>query len=182
MASLERLKGKISVPGFLSVEAKWGFDSKKAKERKGDPLSVDSHTGFLIINKMYNLVLDIHWETQWRAIYRCECHKDVNQHWSLYQVDLNTTVITSRYTERCMTVEGAALHDGAVVRQDQYEGSLNQEWIIEELEDYSYSIRARHSGKYLDMLENPTPDDHTAIVQWHWHGGDNQRWWLKPTY
>jgi serine protease AprX len=40
-------------------------------------------------------------------------------------------------------------------------------------------ILARHSGKALDVWAFSNQNG-AQIVQWDWHGGDNQRFWLEP--
>jgi hypothetical protein len=41
------------------------------------------------------------------------------------------------------------------------------------------SLFARHSGRALDVYGASTANG-AQIIQWPWHGGDNQRWRLSP--
>ena len=42
-----------------------------------------------------------------------------------------------------------------------------------------YRIVAKHSGKCLDVAGERL-DNGTNIIQWTWHGGNNQKWYLIP--
>ena len=44
--------------------------------------------------------------------------------------------------------------------------------------DGSASITAVHSGLALDISERLTTEG-VKVIQWPWHGGDNQRWSIE---
>jgi len=41
--------------------------------------------------------------------------------------------------------------------------------------NFYFRIKAKHSGKVIDV-ESGSTDDGANIIQWSWHGGDNQQW------
>ena len=45
-----------------------------------------------------------------------------------------------------------------------------------------FQIQSKYSSKYLDLslADGPKTANGTNVHQWDWHGGDNQRWLLKP--
>ncbi len=45
------------------------------------------------------------------------------------------------------------------------------------LEDGHYRVVAHHSGKGLEVA-GASSDAGARIIQWDWHGGDNQRFWI----
>jgi len=70
-------------------------------------------------------------------------------------------------------VDHASEEDNAVVSQWKYHGGWNQQWVLTQLEDYSYQIRARHS----DLVWGGR--DHGATTtQYFWHGADTKKWWI----
>ncbi|MCA1848256.1 MAG: RICIN domain-containing protein, partial [Actinobacteria bacterium] len=40
-----------------------------------------------------------------------------------------------------------------------------------------FALRAVHSGKVLDV-SNGSTENGAPIIQWDWHGGNNQRFWI----
>lgn len=83
-------------------------------------------------------------------------------------------------SDKCLHVEGASLADGANVMQwtcGDYQ--TNQVWELEHAGtrnyvDY-YRLKARHSGKCLDVGAGSYADE-ANVHQWGCHWGSNQQW------
>lgn len=135
-----------------------------------------SDVGYVIVNKKSGKCLDVPWKMDSYVVHQWECHKNLNQQWTLRKVE-DYVVVISRYTGRCLDVDHASREDNAGVSQWKYHSGTNQQWIFTQLEDYSYQIRAKHSDKVLDLVSGSV-DDGATTIQYDWHGGDNQRWWI----
>jgi hypothetical protein len=71
-------------------------------------------------------------------------------------------------------VAGASTADGANVIQFTCGGGTNQQWQWIATGSY-FQLRARHSGKCLDVSGSSTADG-ADIQQWACAGGTNQQW------
>ena len=128
-----------------------------------------------IINKATRKCVDVGWERDDAAVYQCEIHGGVNQHWILRQTTDGFYVIQSWYSGKCLDVSGFSCEPGAPVVLWNYWNGQNQVWSIDQLEDGSHVIRARHSGYVLDLAGGTTQNG-PHLMQWDWHRGDSQRW------
>ena len=152
--------------------------SARAKEcllRVAVPTLAD--IGYSIINKKSSKSLDVPWEMNSHIVHQWSYHGGINQHWCLRRTDESCIAIVSRYTGRCLDVDGGSDSNNATVTQWKYHAGSNQHWILTPLEDHSYQIRAAHSDKVLDIVW-ASGDDGATTTQYEWHGGGNQRWWI----
>ena len=109
------------------------------------------------------------------------CHGKDNQHW-IVEPRFGEYYLRALHSGKCLDVRQASLANGAPVQQWTCHSPEHQTWILEPdltLEDKpSYSLRALHSGKCLDVrqasLANGAP-----VQQWTCHGPDHQRWLLE---
>ncbi|WP_144743409.1 RICIN domain-containing protein [Enorma burkinafasonensis] len=76
----------------------------------------------------------------------------------------------------------SSLKNGEAASLYRLGGTSNQIFHVSPNGDGSYNISAKHSGKSLDV-SGPSSANGTPIVQWDYHGGDNQRWtiWRDST-
>ena len=115
------------------------------------------------------------------------CHGKDNQRWILKPLAHHSGGepnyrLQALHSGKCLDVRQASLANGAPVQQWTCHSPEHQTWILEPdltLEDKpSYSLRALHSGKCLDVrqasLANGAP-----VQQWTCHGPDHQRWLLE---
>jgi hypothetical protein len=64
---------------------------------------------------------------------------------------------------------------GTLIQQYDFNGGLNQQWEIVDLNNGYYAIVNEWSGKVLDVPGFAT-DDRVQIQQWTFNGGTNQQW------
>ena len=86
-------------------------------------------------------------------------------------------IITSKYSNKCVSVEGASLDNGANVSQQFYAGESSQTWLMEYLGDGYYKITNKNSGKVLEVTDGRT-EEHVNVRQNAWTGADYQKWRL----
>ena len=86
--------------------------------------------------------------------------------------DLTTLKVMS--TKNVMDIRGGSYDDGAGICQYQEHGGLHQFFKFEKEGEY-YAIKSAKSGKALDVGGYGT-ENGTLVVQWTFHGGDNQLW------
>jgi len=87
------------------------------------------------------------------------------------------TIITSKYSNKCVSVEGASLGNGANVSQQFYAGEDSQTWVMEYLGDGYYRITNKNSGKVLEVTEGRT-EEYVNVQQNDWADADHQKWRL----
>ena len=74
---------------------------------------------------------------------------------------------------KVVDIGGSSQKDGANVEIYERGNQRNQKFEIKLNEDGSYSFVAQHSKKVLDVANNRN------VSQYGFHGGDNQKWYLK---
>jgi hypothetical protein len=89
------------------------------------------------------------------------------------------TIITSKYSNKCASVEGASEADGANVSQELYTGGSSQTWVLEYLGDGYYRILNKNSGKVLEVTDGRT-DEYVNVRQNAWADADYQKWRIEP--
>jgi len=139
---------------------------------QGDPLP------FLIVNKASMKCIDVSWDRNDRAVYRCDRHDGVNQHWCIFRNRDGSYAICSFHNGMSLDISGYRYDNGAGLRLWDFGQQQNQLWKIEDLKDGTFKIVAKHSSRVLDMPTGPI--NGCDVVQWDWHGGDIQRWFLIP--
>jgi hypothetical protein len=87
------------------------------------------------------------------------------------------TIITSKYSNKCVSVEGASQDNGANVSQELYTGETSQTWVLEYLGDGYYKITNKNSGKVLEVADGRT-DEYVNVQQNAWADADYQKWRL----
>lgn len=87
--------------------------------------------------------------------------------------------IISLHSNKCVDVSEVSLKNGQTVWQYKCLQTDNQSWefvLKGKAAGISvYEIKARHSGKCLDVNAGGTANG-TAVIQWDCHGGANQSW------
>ncbi len=142
-----------------------------------------TQTFFYIVNKHSEKCLDV---AEWHnydgsRVQQWGFTGGDNQLWRLERVESRCYRIISKFSDKCLDVPGGSHDDNIPLQQwskSSWNKGVNQQWLLTALPDGCYHIQARHSGKSLDVLA-ASRDDGATITQWPWHGGDNQRWWLK---
>ncbi len=91
--------------------------------------------------------------------------------------------IVAKQSCRCLEVAGAGKQDGANVQQWWCHDGDHQKWIFKPAGAHggspTYQIIAVHSGKCLDVA-GASMNDGANVIQYTWHGSDNQRWKVIP--
>ena len=95
-----------------------------------------------------------------------------------------TYEIGARHSGRVLDVEGgpSAGADGADVHQWRgFGGQANQEWLVapDAARPGAYTVRARHSGKCLDV-SRASGADGANVIQYRCTGRANQAWRFEP--
>jgi Ricin-type beta-trefoil lectin domain-like/Secretion system C-terminal sorting domain len=74
-----------------------------------------------------------------------------------------------------LDVSGISQANGAVLQQYQYLQQTNQQWGLTQNSNGSYTIRARHSNKVVDVFQ-ALQTENASIVQYDNFNGANQQW------
>jgi uncharacterized protein (DUF1800 family) len=82
--------------------------------------------------------------------------------------------IVARHSDKCLSIRGASVSDGAQAIQWSCQGGDNQRWSVELLDDGYYHLVARHSGKALEVAA-AWEGNGALVVQNAPHDGDNQK-------
>lgn len=86
--------------------------------------------------------------------------------------------LTARSSNKVIEIANASLVNNAVIQQWTYTaGAKHQLWKIKDLGDGSYRFVNANSGRSLDVSGASTASG-ASVIQWDWHGGNNQRWIL----
>ena len=110
-----------------------------------------------------------------------------NQWWKIEPVQGNMSSgfspgsfyrLTARHNGKVLQVMNSGMDNQADVNVGNWTGGANQLWKMEVLDDGTYRITAKHSGRSLDV--NMGQDNQANVVQHDWHGGDNQHWRPEP--
>lgn len=80
-------------------------------------------------------------------------------------------------TGKYVAVSGAATNNGAWIIQWDNEYKAHFKFILKNLGNNIYSIKASHSGKYLSTEGNAVRG--AKIIQWDWLNQDNQKWRIE---
>jgi hypothetical protein len=100
---------------------------------------------------------------------------------SEYSVANATYRLIARHSGRALDVAGGTQETGdrTNVHQWDYEGAANQQWIVTDLNNGYFKLKAVHSGKCLDVNDaSPTPG--ANVQQYTDNGGTAQQWYLEP--
>lgn len=131
----------------------------------------------------YHLVLDWgrrcleEWERDGH-VHHWECNGGTHQVWRLVPKPSGHHQIVNQRTNRCLDVLGGSAGNGTrVIGAECHEGWKNQEWLINDLNDGFFEIKARHSAKCLDIAHG---GNGSTAHQWDCHRGGNQRWLITP--
>jgi pectate lyase len=81
-------------------------------------------------------------------------------------------------SEQALDIYGGGTANGANLIQWPYKASRNQQFLLTELDNGYWSIKAEHSGQAVDVA-GASKEDGGNILQWNYHGGNNQQWQLK---
>ncbi|MFE4667895.1 RICIN domain-containing protein [Streptomyces sp. NPDC056716] len=91
--------------------------------------------------------------------------------------------ITSMNSPKVLDVPWASTENGVQLCQFGLHGGPNQRFLLEELSSDDtrdvFRIVAEHSGKVLDV-EKASRENGARIIQWPWHGGANQLFYVRP--
>ncbi|MBN2099154.1 MAG: RICIN domain-containing protein [Dehalococcoidia bacterium] len=88
-------------------------------------------------------------------------------------------VITSAFSNKCISVQGASADNGANVAQYLYQGGDSQIWTLDYLGDGYYKIINKGSGKVLEVANSRT-EELVNVQQNAWADSDNQKWRIEP--
>jgi beta-glucanase (GH16 family) len=80
---------------------------------------------------------------------------------------------------KCLQVAEASMDDGAKVTQGKYTGAANQHWVLSYLGGSVYEIKAKHSGKSLNVIGNSGADN-IKLEQIADTDAIGQRWRVQP--
>jgi hypothetical protein len=83
--------------------------------------------------------------------------------------------IVSAHTAKCLDVEGSSRDDAAKIHQWEFGGGDNQKWTIMTQENGMLKVRAKHSGKFLGVINGKTKQmaDGDSLAQ---------KWWIEPYF
>jgi pectate lyase len=79
---------------------------------------------------------------------------------------------------QALDIYGGRRGNGANVIQWPYKASRNQQFLLTDLNNGYWSIKAEHSGRAVDVA-GLTRVNGGNILQWDYHGGNNQQWQLE---
>ena len=88
-------------------------------------------------------------------------------------------VITSRFSNKCVSVEGGSVASRANVGQHLYQGGDSQIWTLEYLGDGYYKIVNKNSGLVLEVADGRM-EEKVNVQQNAWADTDNQKWRIEP--
>ncbi|MFN8253370.1 MAG: RICIN domain-containing protein [Ferruginibacter sp.] len=80
-------------------------------------------------------------------------------------------------TGKYVAVAGAATNNGAAIIQWDNEYKAHFKFMLKNLGNNIYSIKASHSGKYISTEGNAMRG--AKIIQWDWLNQDNQKWRIE---
>lgn len=98
-----------------------------------------------------------------------------NQKFQIESIGKLTWKITSRFSNKSLDVAYASLDDLGPLQQWDFLNQGNQEFHIIHVNNNYFKIVASHSGKVLDVY-NAGLNNGDKIIQFGFHGGDNQLW------
>jgi uncharacterized protein (DUF1800 family) len=87
--------------------------------------------------------------------------------------------IVARHSDKCLSIRGTSLNDGAAANQWACVGEPNQRWSFEPLDDGYYHIVSRHSGKALEVA-GASLRNNARIIQNSLHDGAHQQFRFEP--
>ena len=110
-----------------------------------------------------------------------------NQLWTFDPLGGDRYVLYNVYSGMCLEVAGwddgkmVALDQGANVRQWEYVGGGNQQWVVEELANGRVALYNVYSGMCLEVAgwdngEYVSETQGANVRQWEYLETDNQRW------
>ena len=94
-------------------------------------------------------------------------------------VEEGENVITSRFSNKCVSVEGSSEANRGNVGQYLYQGGDSQIWILDYLGDGYYKIVNKNSGLVLEVADSRT-EELVNVQQNAWADTDNQKWRIEP--
>ncbi len=80
-------------------------------------------------------------------------------------------------TGKYLAIAGANKDNGAWMIQWDNEYTSHFRFILKHLGNNVYSIKAKHSGRYLSTEGEPRAG--AKIIQWDWLNQDNQKWYIQ---
>ncbi|MFF8313433.1 RICIN domain-containing protein [Streptomyces lydicus] len=106
-----------------------------------------------------------------------------NQQWSFEELDGGGAIpryrIVARHSGKCLDVFEAKEDNETPVIQFGFHGGANQMWdLFWDDVGTHFSLRAVHSGKFLDAFEGATLG--TRLIQFQANGQPNQFWGFSP--
>ncbi len=134
-----------------------------------------------IVCKESGKCIDVPWEEKIRWVHQINRYGGENQQWELRALPDGSIVIFSVGRGMCLEIAGGRREHqpDAWLQVGSYSGQDHQKFVFKELEDGSFAIHAKHSNLVVDV---ETLDERSRMHQWPWHGGENQRWYLKPAF
>lgn len=88
-----------------------------------------------------------------------------------------TATLVSRYSDRCLSVDGAGTDNGARMLQWTCGSQTNQQWNLDATDHGYYRVMAVNSGKCLSVSDAGTGNG-SAVIQWDCGSRNNQQWRL----
>ncbi len=102
-----------------------------------------------------------------------------NQKFAIVHVTPLEVLLINRQTNLCLTVANNSDKNGAVIIEEPPTKKYSQLFRIQEISPKSGEfVIFTFSGKAFDICENSSKNN-TRIIQWDFHGRDNQKWRLK---
>lgn len=88
--------------------------------------------------------------------------------------------ITNKHSGKCLDVEGINRKSGANVFQHEYNGGVNQQWAINEVDNGAYyTIQSRCGSHFVDV-KDALAQDGTNVQMWKGNGNTAQKWRFVP--
>lgn len=88
-------------------------------------------------------------------------------------------LIKVNQTGKYLAVAGAATTNGAMLIQWDNEYKAHFKFILKNIGNNIYSIKAAHSGRYISTEGNAVRG--AKIIQWDWQNQDNQKWRIEKS-
>jgi Ricin-type beta-trefoil lectin domain-like len=88
-----------------------------------------------------------------------------------------TANLINRYSDLCLSVDGASTGNGARALQWSCGTQTNQQWNLAATDGGYYRVLAVNSGKCLSVSDGSTGNG-SAVIQWDCGSRDNQQWKL----